>query len=137
MRKSLFWVGVLLSALVPVGCAASSTATGAGPRTVRVGFADSGRTVHVRPGDVVVVRLHSTYWSFGTVAGDTLHQQKAVVHAVPIGRTVPGSGEGTVTVGYQAMHRGRQTITATRRVCGEAMSCVGKQGSFWMFVVVR
>lgn len=129
-------IAVLLAALVSAGCAASSTAPDPASRTVRVGFADSGRTVRVQRGDVVEVRLHSTYWSFGPVAGGALHRGKPIVRAAPVGKTVAGSGAGTVTDVFQARHRGRATITASRRSCGEALRCVGSQGSFRMYVVV-
>ena len=139
---SVIGVVALLAVLTAAGCAGSSTAPGGSAasghtsRTVRVGFADSGRTVRVHPGDVVEVRLHSTYWSFQPVAASALHAGKPVVHAVPIGTGVAGSGAGTVTVDFRAADRGRATITAARRSCGEALRCTGSQGRFTLDVVV-
>ena len=136
MRTSLLSFVVLLTALVAAGCAGSATTPGSAARTVHVGFADDGRTVHVHPGDLVEVRLHSTYWTFASPRGDTLHPRKPIVHAAPIRKTVPGSGAGTVTAGFDARRRGRATIVAVRRLCGEVLRCVGGRGRFRIFVVV-
>ena len=127
---------MLLACLLPAGCASSTASSGGGPQTVRVGFADNGRTVRLHPGDVVVVRLHSTYWGFRPVPGTTLLAETPVVRVSPGVRKVPGSGAGTVTVAFHARHRGRATIGALRRSCGEAMRCVGRQGHFTLHVVV-
>ncbi len=135
--RTFFLVWLLVATVLPAGCADSVTGPGPVPaRTVRVGTADSGRTVRLNPGDVVEVRLHSTYWTFGPVVGGALRADRPVVRAVPVGRTVPGSGAGTVTVTFHARHRGRATITAARHSCGEAMRCTGGQGHFTLDVVV-
>lgn len=135
MRTWWIWP-VLLMIFAAAGCASTSSAPAATHRTVHVGFGDSGHTVRVQPGDVIEVRLHSTYWSFAHLPDGPLREGKAIVRAVPISKTVPGSGAGTVTVTFAARHRGTVTISAGRRVCGEAMRCVGSQGSFRMQVVV-
>jgi hypothetical protein len=101
---------------------------------------DNGRSVPVNAGTRVTVRLASTYWQFAPTPVGALRQDgTVVVRSVPpgSGRCVPGGGCGTVSLAFHAAHAGRATIVATRRSCGEAMACTGRQGRYAVTIVVR
>jgi hypothetical protein len=101
---------------------------------------DNRRTLSVRAGSRVTVRLDNTYWTFAPASGRALRQDGTVLlRAVPPGsqRCVPGEGCGTVAVAFEAVRPGRQTIVATRTSCGEAMRCNADKGHYQVTIVVR
>ncbi len=101
---------------------------------------DNGRTLSVGARTRVTVRLASTYWQFAATSGRALRQDGEVaVRPVPLRlkRCVPGGGCGTVALAFEAVRPGRQTIVATRTICGEAMACSGGEGHYQVTVVVR
>ncbi|HEY2296893.1 MAG TPA: hypothetical protein VGH43_04135 [Jatrophihabitans sp.] len=121
--------------LLAVTACSSSSAAGRPARQVVVGWADRGHTVRLHPDDSLVVKLDSTYWRFRPVSTDgVLSKGRASVHAKM--HAYPGSGSGTVVVSYHALHSGTATITAGRFSCGEALRCVGAEGSYRLTVVV-
>ena len=130
----------LLAACSVASCAgadrsAGRTSTGSRPRTVTAGWADRGRTVALHPGDELVVTLRSTYWHFRPSPDrDVLGAGRATVHSAPGGP--PGTGIGTVRVRYRAVSAGTTTVTAGRRVCGEALRCTTGQSGYRLTVVV-
>lgn len=131
---------LVLTVLLLAGCAKSNVPAGNDvgarpPRTVTVGLAENGRTVSLHRGDSIVVRLTSTYWRLRAPSDAVLSGGRATTRAEPGG--VPGSGRGTVTARYVATQAGRTTITAGRTSCGEALRCVGGQGSYSVTVVVH
>lgn len=126
-------IGIL--ALLATACSSSAGSTGTDARTVVVGWPDKGHAVSLHEGDVLQVRLHSTYWRFGPASRNgVLSAGRRVVHAKPM--PYPGSGAGTVVVTYHALRSGRVTISAGRIACGEAMRCTAGQGSYRLTVVV-
>ena len=110
------------------------------PPTVVITEKDAGHVVHVHRGDVVSWQLYSTYWTMGRPGGGVLVRTANHVPAVPRHRShscdYPGSGCGTVQLDFRAAASGRVTLKAHRISCGEALRCVGKQGSFSVTVIV-
>jgi hypothetical protein len=105
---------------------------------VRADDGDDGRAVTVAVGSQLTVSLASTYWRIAPPVPDGLLRGSPVlVHPATGGRTVPGSGQGTVVETFRALAPGTATVTATRRSCGEAMRCTGGQGDYRLTVVVR
>lgn len=89
------------------------------------------RTVTIRRGAEIDVRLHSTYWRFSSLNGSVLRRLGAPAYRPRLGGgCVPGQGCGTVTVRYRATRPGRVTIRASRNSCGEALRCTHGAGSF-------
>ena len=104
--------------------------------TVVISEKDAGHVVHVRLGGAVHWVLHSTYWTMGPLTGDVLVRPMGAVSAGSSRSCVPGQGCGTVEAYFRAVARGRVTLSAHRISCGEALRCVGKQGSFSVTVIV-
>ncbi|MGW1162006.1 hypothetical protein ACWD48_28160 [Streptomyces sp. NPDC002519] len=94
-----------------------------------------GTTVRVTVGTLIVVRLHSAYWS--TPASSN----PRVITAIGGGTTVtttcpPGRGCGTSSTQFTALRPGTVHITAHRDSCGEAMRCSPGQGRYDVTVTV-
>jgi predicted secreted protein len=128
---------VLLALAAALAACASAGPVGGGPapRTVTVGMGAKGHTITVHPGDTVRVRLTSTYWSFAPESGGVLSRGTHRYHAKST--RFPGTGAGTVTATFQALKHGTATITAARRICGEALACTPGRGSYRITVVVH
>ena len=138
MRRFVLGLGgALVLALALVACASSGgTPAGGQPSTVSVHQSDQGRRVSVTKNSTVVVRLDSTYWQFQSPSSaGVLHLISTSVHRDAGG--VPGSGHGTVIARYRAASAGQSVVSATRRVCGEAMACSPSQRSFRVTIVVH
>ncbi|HEY2704356.1 MAG TPA: hypothetical protein VGL20_11750 [Candidatus Dormibacteraeota bacterium] len=107
-------------------------------QAVTAADADNGKTITVRSGGRVTLKLASTYWTVrGSSDPKVLHQLgKTSTQPAKPGACVPGQGCGTVTATFVAMHRGTADVTATRTTCGEAMLCSPAQGSYVIHVVV-
>ena len=117
---------------VPTGRSATSTALLA---AIHLDERDNGRTVHARPGQLIRLELHSSYW--GDVASNAppvLRQDGGTV-ASP-GRCPPGVGCGTFRTAFVAGRPGAARLTAARTVCGEALACRPDQRSLAITVVV-
>jgi hypothetical protein len=130
---------IVLGGLV-TGCASGSSGAGTGataattPTTRQLDEHANGSTVEVHLGDTVVVVLHSTYWTFATPSS-TL-QLVGQPQPSPSQCSVPGSGCGTVTAGYNARQVGTTTLHAHRDSCGEAVRCTGSDGDWTVTVRV-
>ncbi len=99
---------------------------------------DNGATITLKQGARLKVILHSTYWKFNTIAnGEIVKQLTEPAYAPDKSVGIPGTGAGTVIVEYQAIGAGTTAISASRTSCGEAMGCLGNQGSFLLHVVVN
>jgi hypothetical protein len=98
--------------------------------------ADNGKTLRLRVGDHLEVRLSSTYWSFADTSGSPVVRQRApaTVSPQPNG-CVPGGGCGVVAAVFDVIGAGTADIVASRTSCGEAMGCSGDQGSYRLTVV--
>jgi hypothetical protein len=139
-------VATVALALVTASCASSGghggadggggTAVGAPPRKIELGLTAKGHTVPAHPGDVIEVRLGSTYWRFRPVTGGVLSRGRFVSRPTH-GNRPPGTGAGAEVATFRALKPGTAHIAAGRQSCGEAMRCVGGQGSFALTVVVR
>lgn len=108
-------------------------------RTVVITEKDAGHVVAVHRGDVVSWQLHSTYWTLIRPPGGEL--VRTAEHVVPVEpkdqhSCHPGQGCGVVQLDLRAARAGRVTLQAHRVSCGEAMRCVGSQGSFVVTVDV-
>ncbi|MBO0871096.1 MAG: protease inhibitor I42 family protein, partial [Micromonosporaceae bacterium] len=134
----------VVTAVSSPATAGPSVATAAPPpgpsssSTVVATDADNGGSVTLATGELLTVRLASTYWHFAATGPGVLQQQGAPrVDARPPGiACVPGGGCGTVTATFRAVAPGRVQLTATRTSCGEARGCTGNQGVFRLTVVV-
>lgn len=94
-----------------------------------------GTTVRVPTGTLVVVRLHSTYWS--TPAGsDPQVLAPSGGGTIPAGTCPPGRGCGTSSARFTARRPGTAHITARRTSCGEAMRCSPGQERYEVTVTV-
>jgi hypothetical protein len=103
---------------------------------VVAGDADNGKTLRLRVGDHLEVRLNSTYWSFVDASNSSVVRQtaSATVSPQPKG-CVPGGGCGVVAASFEVIGTGTAVIVATRTSCGEAMGCTGDQGSYRLTVI--
>jgi len=140
---------LLLMVLCLAGCAstqaqtpqppASASPSSTGPRQVTLDEHASGSTVTLPVGSTLQITLHSTYWKPPT--------SSAVAVLRPVGPAVPkvtptasgchpGSGCGTLSAGFTALHSGTVTVTASRTSCGEAMACAPAQRTFTVTVQV-
>lgn len=125
----------------PAATGSEAVATSDGvSATLTAGESDNGRTMALSVHDELVVRLNSTYWQFvmpapgGAVV--SLGPQDVTASA-PGSGCVPGAGCGTVTAVFRAVAPGRVTVSADRTSCGEALRCVGAEGSYRLYLVVR
>ena len=119
------------------GCSGSSSAPPAGRTTAPVSESANGSTIRVAAGAAVRVTLHSTYWQFAPDSSPDVLRRTAIVTQPDTGAPhIPGSGRGTVVAVFVAVARGTASIAASRTSCGEALRCVGSQGSFRLTVVV-
>jgi hypothetical protein len=126
------------AALAALSACASSGGQPAGghPSTVSLRQADQGRRITVTTSSTVIVRLDNTYWQFhAPAASGVLRFLGVSVHRGSGG--VPGSGTGTVVARYRAVGTGQAVVSASRRVCGEAMACSPSQRSYRVKVVVH
>jgi len=130
MKRAIAILALLLTA-----CSSAGGSGGATPRTVVAGWPDKGHSVSLHTGDVLQVRLNSTYWQFRPAStGGVLSAGHRVAHAKRM--PYPGSGAGTVIVTYRALRSGTATVSARRGSCGEAMRCSAGQASYRLTVVV-
>ncbi len=129
----------------PVGAPAATGSVAVAPSdgvsgTVTAGESDNGRTIMLSVNDELVVRLNSTYWQFvvpapgGAVVSLGPQEVKA---SAPGSGCVPGAGCGTVTAMFRAVAPGQVTVSADRTSCGEALRCVGAEGTYRLHLVVR
>jgi hypothetical protein len=121
---------------VPGGTTSPEPALTPGGHLTMAGDADNGKTVNLRVGDRLVIRLESTYWTFA--GSDNPQVLKALgqvdVSPQPSG-CVPGGGCGTVTATYDVVGAGSAAVTASRTSCGEAMGCSAAEGSYRLTVL--
>lgn len=109
-----------------------------GGRRVSVGGSDNGRTVAVTVGDVVSLRLASTYWQLAPAApAAVLRTDSRATLAGPARSCVPGQGCGFAVAAFTAVAPGRATISASRTTCGEALRCSPAQSRYRLTVLVR
>jgi hypothetical protein len=140
------------AALALTGCAATNPAKDhprrpsaapsdpdPGGRRVIVGAGDNGRTVAVTVGDVVSLRLASTYWQVApaTPAAVLRTDSRATLPSGPARSCVPGQGCGFAVAGFTAVAPGRATISASRTTCGEALRCSPARSRYRLTVLVR
>jgi hypothetical protein len=120
------------------GTSATSGATSPppSPHTVVVTKLQNHTVVPIRVGDVLKVRLDSTYWRFGTPSGSELRSTAKPSYA-PNRDCVPGGGCGTVTAEYEAVRAGTAAVRASRTVCGEVVRCLPPERTFTVTIVIR
>ncbi|TMD22285.1 MAG: hypothetical protein E6I98_00040 [Chloroflexi bacterium] len=138
--RSVRWVkvgAIALPLVLVMACGRVSETVGPGATPNPAGHlavasdSDNGKTVNLRIGDRLEVRLTSTYW---TIAGSSNQQVLKAVGPVQVSPQssgcVPGGGCGTVVAIFDVVGTGSAQVTASRTSCGEAMGCTGDQGSF-------
>jgi hypothetical protein len=115
----------------PASSAPSESAT----RSVVLDERARGTTVRVTTGTLIVVRLHSAYWS--TPAGsDPRVLARIGGGTTATGTCPPGRGCGISSAQLTALRPGTAHITARRDSCGEAMRCSPGQGRYDVTVTV-
>jgi hypothetical protein len=99
--------------------------------------ADNGKTISIKVGQRLEVRLSSTYWVFGSSSNIAVLRSAGpqVASPQPSG-CVPGGGCGVVTASFDAIAVGRADLTAARTSCGEALRCTAEQSSYRLTVSV-
>jgi hypothetical protein len=90
--------------------------------------------VHV--GARVEVLLHSDYWMVHGSSEPAVLRQDGPTVQLSGPSCVPGGGCNPVMTLFTALAPGSAVITASRTSCGEALRCVGDQGSFQVTVTV-
>lgn len=100
---------------------------------------DNGRTVAVARGANVELTLHSVYWQIVRSSDVSVIAPVSIPVYSGAGtlKCIPGSGCGTVKATFKAVARGTATISASRTSCGEALQCVGAEGTFKVTLVVK
>lgn len=97
----------------------------------------NGRLLTVATGQIVIVQLQHTTWTFQRPGGGPVLRQSAqVVADGPLDCQVFADC-GTVTVVVHAAHAGDAVISASREKCGELVRCDARAGTFRLRVHVR
>jgi hypothetical protein len=122
------WLAACGAAEIP---AAGSPSPSAGGQLHVATDSDNGKTLDVRVGDRLELKLASTYWMVkGSSDPQVLRAEgPAVVSPQPSG-CVAGGGCGTVDVVFDVVGAGSAEVTASRNSCGEAMGCTGSEGAY-------
>jgi hypothetical protein len=99
--------GLLLACGAAGGGGPSPSPTPSGARTVVATDADNGRTISIKVGQRLEVRLSSTYWVFGSSSNIAVLRSAGpqVASPQPSG-CVPGGGCGVVTATFDAITAG-------------------------------
>jgi hypothetical protein len=132
-------LGACASALLVAACADAGgvSAPATQPKQLTLSEPDNGSTVHVTRGELVVLRLHSTYWTInGSSDQAVLREDPSTVIVQPSPGCVPGEGCGVTGARFSALAHGTAVVTAMRTSCGEALRCVGTQGAYTVTVQV-
>ena len=82
-----------------------------------------------------MVKLDSTFWEFAPLPGTVLRVDIAP-RPQPAASCIPGGGCGAVTATFLAVGHGTVDVSAHRSICGEAMACSAKAGTFVLHVTV-
>ncbi len=135
MGAALATVGLLL-ALAVLEPRPVSAGVGA---TVSIDETANGSTVTVTSGQIIELKLHSTYWRVdGSSAVEVVSQESApLTRAAPPGECRPGIGCGIIQADFVARKAGTAQILASRLVCGEALACKPEERTFAVTIVVR
>jgi hypothetical protein len=121
---------------MPAGGGGSSTAAvEPGPHTLVATDAQNGSALTARVGDLVQVRLGSTYWRFNPLVGTVLSTAGSPSSA-PDRSCIPGGGCGTATQTYRAAKAGTAHVTAGRTTCGEVVRCPPNKRTYVLTVMV-
>lgn len=116
---------------------ASETSPRAPSTLLVIGDRENHQTLRLVRGQVVEVRLHSTYWRFERPTPSVLSIVSGPTYSSLLGHgCVPGQGCGTARMSFRAIATGSADIVATRRVCGEAMSCTPSASRFAVAITV-
>jgi hypothetical protein len=128
----------LLIALLAAGVTTMLGACGQNISEVKVDDSMNGQSVQVHVGDTVKVTLNSTYWTFDQSSDPLVLKELGdqVVTPDPMGSCLPGMGCGVTTAWYKAWSAGSAAVSASRVSCGEALRCVGTQGTYRVTLVV-
>jgi predicted secreted protein len=99
--------------------------------------ADNGKTITIKVGQRLEIRLSSTYWVFGSSSNIAVLRSAGpqVASPQPSG-CVPGGGCGVVTATFDAIRAGQADVTAARTSCGEALRCTAEQSKYRLTVSV-
>jgi hypothetical protein len=121
---------LLAGAVVGAGCTAAT-------HYLVVGGGSNRRVVPVAVGQVLIVRLDSTNWTFlRPSGGGVVEQRREVVTEGPLACRVIGDC-GSVTVRVVASSPGVAVIRATRQKCGELVYCDAHADSFRLLIRVH
>jgi hypothetical protein len=122
------WLTILI--MIGVGV----TGCGHADPVVRtIGRPAGGTTVHLALNDELVVRLTGSSWTFGPLS------RPGILRPLGAPRNVgcrPEFGCRSTTASYRASETGTVVVSASRSSCGEALRCIGAEGSFRVTVVI-
>ncbi len=126
---------LLICCALVAACGTPSQPAGA---AIAAGAAQNGQTISLHPGDTLRLTLDSTAWTIGGSSDPSVLQPQGaqVVSPAPPGACPPGMGCGTTGIVFKALKQGTATVAASRISCGEAMRCVGSQGTYELQVTV-
>ncbi|MER6633304.1 hypothetical protein ABT301_34660 [Streptomyces sp. NPDC000987] len=114
---------------VPSQSSASAGPSGSAAQPVVLDERQRGRTVRVTVGTLVVVRLHSAYWSTPTSSNPRV-LAPAGGGTTTTATCPPGRGCGISSARFTVLGPGTAHVTARRDACGEAMRCPPGQGRY-------
>lgn len=132
--KSILGRMARTTSIILIALALSSPNSNASPAT-KIDESSIGKVVTVKSGQVIQIKLNSTFWIEKT-ATNLIELKAPIVAAVmpgpsaPRGCTLPGMGCGTITWTYKASKSGTATFLATRSSCGEALRCTAANSNF-------
>ncbi|HYM66047.1 MAG TPA: hypothetical protein VEW68_02035 [Patescibacteria group bacterium] len=132
MSRAVASIVVCSFFLVAAACESSSSHV---PTVVSAGGVQHGQVLQVQVGDVVQVILSSTAWTFDAPSDPSVLKLLGDPVIAP-GTCPPGMGCGSVIAKFGALKPGKAVVTASRASCGEALRCVGDQGTYDLTVMV-
>jgi hypothetical protein len=152
MRRLLVLVLAVLAMLALAACGSggpsiptfrtepttTSTTTAPTISGISIGSSENKHTVSVVVGQTITLTLDSTYWKInGSSNPKVVRQVGKQVTTPQISGCVPGQGCGTAQAEFIALAPGNAVLSATRTTCGEALRCVGSEGSYRTTVTVK
>jgi hypothetical protein len=99
-------------------------------------LADGGHVVTLKRGQQAVVKLETLEWTFHPPLGGAV-RELGPERLVFLKSCSYLAGCGSVALTIGAVERGRSTIIATRRSCGEDARCLPDQMVYTLGIVVR
>lgn len=120
------------SATTPIP--ATFTTVPTGPTTRTVTDADSGHTISIAAGSILIVQLAADNWTIGPSSDLTVLPMQGTRQQQHTS-CFPGGTCGTTTATFRAEKAGRAQVSASRIYCGEAIRCNPSAPGSWSITV--